>query len=243
MCTTMICIIKSNYFQWLRMKKSGNNNSKPVKLGITGGVGSGKSMVCEYLKNKGLYVVSTDELARKAVMPGTTAYDQIVSCFGEDVLSDDGTLNRKKLRGIITADKKKKEMLEQFVHPEVFVQMEKEFNASEKRRDPVIAVEVPLLFETGLENFFDFVLTVSVNADVRAKRLMSRDQITKEEAEAFMGLQMPEADKIKKSDFVIDNNGSMEETRVTVELFYENLMDLVSRQFRVDETLIKKDKK
>ena len=211
------------------MKKFGNDNFKPVKLGITGGVGSGKSVVCEYLKNKGLHVVSTDELARKAVMPGTSAYDQIVSYFGEDVLSDDGTLNRKKLRGIITADKKKKEMLELFVHPEVFVQMEKEFEASGKRRYAVIAFEVPLLFETGLEFFFDFVLTVSVNADVRAKRLMSRDQITKKEAEAFMGIQMPEADKIKKSDFVVDNNGSLEETRVKVDRFYEILMDRIKK--------------
>jgi dephospho-CoA kinase len=209
------------------MKKSNDDNFKPFKLGITGGVGSGKSVVCEYLKSKGVTVVSTDELARKAVMPETTAYGQIVSYFGEDILSEDGTLNRKKLRGIITADKKKKEMLEQFVHPEVFVQMQKEFEASEKKHDPVIAVEVPLLFETGLETFFDFVLIVSVNTDVRVKRLMARDQITRKEAEAFMGIQMPEAEKIKKSDFVIDNNGSLDETRVRVDLFYEDLMDRI----------------
>ncbi len=209
------------------MKKSGNDNFRPVKLGITGGVGSGKSVVCEYLKNKGVPVVSTDELARKAVMPGTAAYDQIVSYFGKDVLSDDGTLNRKKLRSIITEDRNKKEMLEQFVHPEVFVQMEKEFEASKKKHAPIIAVEVPLLFEAGLEKKFDFVLTISVNADVRVKRLMARDQITRKEAEAFMGIQMPEADKIKKSDFVIDNNGSIKETLVKVDRFYENLMDLV----------------
>ena len=209
------------------MKKSGNDNFRPVKLGITGGVGSGKSVVCEYLKNKGVPVVSTDELARKAVMPGTAAYDQIVSYFGKDVLSDDGTLNRKKLRSIITEDRNKKEMLEQFVHPEVFVQMEKEFEASKKKHAPIIAVEVPLLFEAGLEKKFDFVLTISVTADVRVKRLMARDQITRKEAEAFMGIQMPEADKIKKSDFVIDNNGSIKETLVKVDRFYENLMDLV----------------
>ena len=209
------------------MKKTGNDNFRPVKLGITGGVGSGKSVVCEYLKNKGVPVVSTDELARKAVMPGTAAYDQIVSYFGKDVLSDDGTLNRKKLRSIITEDRNKKEMLEQFVHPEVFVQMEKEFEASKKKHAPIIAVEVPLLFEAGLEKKFDFVLTISVNADVRVKRLMARDQITRKEAEAFMGIQMPEADKIKKSDFVIDNNGSIKETLVKVDRFYENLMDLV----------------
>jgi len=206
------------------LKRSGNDNFIPVKLGITGGVGSGKSMVCDYLKDKGLTVVSTDELARKAVMPGFPAYDKIVSYFGKEILSPDGTLNRKALRGIITRDKVKKEALERFVHPEVFVEMEKEFEASEKRRDPIIAVEVPLLFEAGMETFFDFVVTVTVKSDVKTKRLMSRDQITREEAEALMGIQMPEEQKLEKSNFVIDNNGSPEETRIRVDQFYEDLM-------------------
>ena len=206
------------------LKRSGNDNFIPVKLGITGGVGSGKSMVCDYLKDKGMTVVSTDELARKAVMPGSLAYDKIVSYFGKEILSPDGTLNRKALRGIITRDKVKKEALERFVHPEVFVEMEKEFEASKKRRDPVIAVEVPLLFEAGMETFFDFVVTVTVKSDVKTKRLMSRDQITREEAEALMGIQMPEEQKLEKSNFVIDNNGSPEETRIRVDQFYEDLM-------------------
>lgn len=206
------------------MKKPGNDNFKPVKLGITGGVGSGKSMVCDYLKNKGMTVVSADELARKVVTPGSSAYDKIVGYFGGTVVSDGGTLNRQKLRRIITRDKIKKEALERFVHPEVFVQMEKEFEVSKKRRDSVIAVEVPLLFEAGMETFFDFVLTVSADRDVRIKRFMSRDQITRKEAEALMGIQMSEEEKIEKSDFVIDNNGSLEKTRVFVDRFYDNLM-------------------
>ncbi|MCK5784039.1 MAG: dephospho-CoA kinase, partial [Desulfobacterales bacterium] len=122
----------------------------PVKLGITGGVGSGKSFVCNYLKEKGLAVVSADALSRNAVLPGTPAYNNIVDYFGSDILSDDRTLNRKKLRDLITQDKKKKEMLEQFVHPEVFLQMDRAIEKSRKRHDPVIAVEVPLLFETGM---------------------------------------------------------------------------------------------
>lgn len=211
------------------MKRSDGQDFMPVKLGITGGVGSGKSVVCDFIKDKGITVVSADELARKAVMPGTSAYDQIVSYFGKEVLSGDGTLNRKKLRGIITTDRKKKEMLEQFVHPAVFVQMDQEIENSRKRRDPVIAIEVPLLFETGIEAFFDFVLTVSVNTKVRIKRLISRDQITQKEAEALMAIQMPEKEKIEKADFVIDNNGVLDDTRGRVDQFYKKLLDRIKK--------------
>jgi len=206
------------------MKRSGDDNVMPVKLGITGGVGSGKSFVCNYLKEKGLTVVSADELARNAVLPGTSAYQKIVDYFGKDILSDDRTLNRKKLRGIITQDKKKKEMLEQFVHPEVFLQMNLEFDRSKKRHDPAIAVEVPLLFETGMAVFFDYVLTISVNSDVRVARVMARDQIVQKEARALMKIQMPEEEKIKKSDFVIDNNGTVTETQILIDRFYKNFL-------------------
>jgi len=209
------------------MKRSGDANVMPVKLGITGGVGSGKSFVCNYLKEKGLTVVSADELARNAVLPGTSAYHKIVDYFGKDILSDDRILNRKKLRGIITQDKKKKEMLEQFVHPEVFLQMDLEFERSKKSHDPAIAFEVPLLFETGMAVFFDYVLTISVNSDVRVARVMARDQITQKEARALMKIQMPEEEKIKKSDFVVDNNGIVKETQILIDRFYKKFTDMI----------------
>ncbi len=210
------------------MKRSGDANIMPLKLGITGGVGSGKSFVCNYLKEKGLAVVSTDELARNAVLPGMPAYKKIVDYFGKDILSDDRTLNRKKLRGLITLDKKKKEMLEQFVHPEVLSQMDLEIQRSQKRHDMAIAVEVPLLFEAGLAVIFDYVLTVSVNTDVRVRRVMDRDQISQKEAMALMNIQMPEEEKVKKSDFVIDNNGSLKETQILIDRFYENFVDKIN---------------
>lgn len=200
----------------------------PVKLGITGGVGSGKSFVCNRLKERGLRVVSADELARNAVLPGTPAYDKIVDYFGKDILSDDGTLDRKKLRGTITRDKEKKQMLEQFVHPEVFLQMEAAFQKSIQQHDPVIAVEVPLLFETGMEVFFDYVLTVSVDPELRIQRIIARDKISRAEAEALMKIQMPEAEKIKKSDFVIYNNGAISQTVTYIDRFYENFKNKIT---------------
>ena len=204
------------------MEKTKDEKAGPVKLGITGGVGAGKSFVCDYLKERGMRVVSADELARNAVLPGTPAYLKILDYFGPEVLCPDKTLDRKRLRDAITRDPKKKQMLEQFVHPEVFAQMAGEYQKSVERRDAVIAVEVPLLFETGMEGFFDYVLTISVHPDCRIERLMARDRISREEATALMKIQMPESEKIEKSDFVIDNNGAAHETKKRVDEFCEN---------------------
>jgi dephospho-CoA kinase len=205
-----------------------DNHGKPlVRLGITGGVGSGKTVVCDYLAQTGVTVVSTDQLAKKAVMPGMPAFDKIVNCFGHDILSEDGTLDRKKLRNLITEDKEKKTMLEQFVHPEVFVQMAEVYTAVQKAGAQLIAVEVPLLFEAGMASLFDYILTVTVNADVRIQRIMERDHVSRGEAVALMGIQMPEEEKIRRSDFVIQNNGSLEDTRMRVEAFYKQLMSLM----------------
>lgn len=207
-----------------------DNNGKPlVRLGITGGVGSGKTVVCDYLAQAGVTVVSTDQLAKKAVMPGMPAFDKIVCYFGHDILLEDGTLDRKKLRNLITEDKEKKAMLEQFVHPEVFAQMAEAYAAAQKRQEPLMAVEVPLLFETGMASFFDYILTVTVNTNLRIQRLIDRDHVTREEAMALMEIQMPEEEKIRRSDFVIENNGSLEDTRLRVDAFYNQLISLIKR--------------
>ncbi len=211
------------------MKISGDKNVMPVKLGITGGIGSGKSFVCNYLKKRGLSVVSADALSRNAVLPGTPVYKRIVDFFGKEILLDDNTLNRSKLRDIITQDPIKKETLEQIVHPEVFLQMDLEFKKSAKRHDPAIAVELPLLFETGMAVCFDYVLTVTVDPDVRVARVMARDQIAQKDAMALIKIQMPESEKVKQSDFIIDNNGTLKETQISIDRFYENFISKIKK--------------
>jgi dephospho-CoA kinase len=144
-------------------------------------------------------------------------------------------LDRKKLRGIITRDREKKEQLELIVHPEVFLQMDRELNQSRKRRDQAIAIEVPLLFETGLEAFFDYVVTVTADSDIRAQRVMARDGVTLEDALALMRIQMPDAEKIKKSDFIINNSGSPSETELHVDRFYEKFLNLLKNMSKIPE--------
>jgi len=206
------------------MKPLAKSKGNPLKLGVTGGVGSGKSVVCDFLAGKGITLISADDLARRAVLPGTEAYKNIVNHFGTGVLNEDGGLDRKKMRAIITHDREAKKKLESIVHPEVFRLMEIEFKAADSRHESVVAVEVPLLFELGLKPFFDLTLTVSAERDIRIKRMMHRDQVSESDAEALLGIQMPEDVKIKQSDFVVDNNGDMEKLHELTEGFYQMLM-------------------
>ena len=201
-----------------------DNSSQPWRLGVTGGAGSGKSAVCERLRALGLSVILADELARRAVMPGMPAYEKIVEHFGSGVLGADGAINRQALRRQIVQDQEKKQVLESFVHPEVFRLMAEDYQAAGQNGAEVVAVEVPLLFEAGMESYFDYILTISVEPDERIRRLMARDQISREEAAALMRIQMPEAEKQKKSDYVIDNSGSLEETVKSVDRFYQKFM-------------------
>jgi len=202
----------------------GDKNNQPLRLGVTGGAGSGKSVVCERLRSHGVSVILADELARRAVMPGMPAYEKIVAHFGTEILDDDRTINRARLRQVILKDADKKQTLESFVHPEVFRLMTEDYMAAGEAGAEVVAVEVPLLFEAGMESYFDYILTISVEQEERIKRLMARDQISREDAEALMRIQWPEEEKQKKSDYVIDNSGSIEETIQSVDQFYEAFM-------------------
>jgi dephospho-CoA kinase len=206
------------------MNSCANSDRTPLKLGVTGGVGSGKSAVCNYLAQKGLTVINSDDLARQAVLPGTVAYKNIVNYFGSRVVAENGGLDRKTLRAMITRDKDVKKKLESFVHPEVFRRMGEEFEEAAQRREPVVAVEVPLLFELGLKPFFDFTLTVYAGRELRIKRMMQRDQVSRADAESLIGIQMPDEEKIKQSDFVIDNNGNKDELNKAMGEFYQMLV-------------------
>lgn len=204
---------------------SGNPGCKPstLTLGITGGVASGKSVVCDFLTQKAITVYSADELARKAVEPGTDAYDGIVARFGTDVLCADASLDRPKLRRMIVSDRTVKDFLEGLIHPEVIRRIMACFEEARKKGEAVVGVEVPLLFESGFSHFFDYVAVVTVRHEVRIKRLMKRDGVSRRQAEALAGIQMPDDEKIRASDFVIENNGSMDDLKGAVDRFYHRL--------------------
>ncbi|MGM0452773.1 MAG: dephospho-CoA kinase [Thermodesulfobacteriota bacterium] len=206
----------------------------PAKLAVTGGVGSGKSVVCERFKSRGLRFYSADDLSRQAVEPGTEAHRKIVAHFGRQVLLPDGTLNRPLLRAYITEDEAAKAAMEGFVHPEVTRLMLEKFEAAAGAAEPIVGVEVPLLFEAGLQAFFDFVITVTVQKQRRIERIMARDHVSEAEAEGLMNIQMPEEKKCALSDFVIDNNGTLAQVHAAVDRVYRQLMERVKKKTEND---------
>lgn len=198
--------------------------NKVFKVAVTGGAGSGKSSVCNRLKELGITIISSDTLAREAVAPGSTAHKKILNYFGEKVVLSDGKLNRQMLRRIIVNDGVSRRSLERFIHPEITKLMQRKMAQAEKNGDRVVAVEIPLLFELGIEKQFDIVVIVSADPKLRVKRLMDRDNVFREDAEELLNVQMPDQEKVKRGGFVLSNNGSTEQLISSVDRFYEKYL-------------------
>jgi dephospho-CoA kinase len=198
--------------------------NKVFKVAVTGGAGSGKSSVCNRLKELGITIISSDALAREAVAPGSTAHKKILNYFGEKVVLSDGKLNRQMLRRIIVNDGAARRSLERFIHPEITKLMQRKMAQAEQNGDRVVAVEIPLLFELGMEKQFDIVVVVSADPKVRVKRLMDRDNVFREDAEELLNVQMPDQEKVKRGGFILSNNGSAKQLISSVDRFYEKYL-------------------
>ncbi|MBU0987585.1 MAG: dephospho-CoA kinase [Proteobacteria bacterium] len=203
--------------------------NKTLKIGVTGGAGSGKTCVCNRIKELGLNIISADDLAKKAVAPGAEAYKNIVGYFGQKILNSDGTLNRLKLRRIIIKDETARSALECFIHPQITMLMEQEIVQAEQRGERFVLIEVPLLFELGIQDRFDRVVLVSAPHELRVQRLMERDGVSRIEAKALLDVQLPDAQKIEQADYVIKNNGSREQLKKNIDLFYEDLIKNIKK--------------
>lgn len=191
----------------------------PLKVAVTGSAGSGKTAVCHRLKSLGLQVINTDSLAREVVAPGSRGFGEIVDRFGPKVLQADGSLNRSALRRTITSDAAARRNLETIIHPKIIERMEVEITRAVKDGRTIIVVEVPLLFEAGWNDYFDVIVMVSADDETRIKRLMARDNVSRQEALALLQIQKPDREKNQHSDFIIKNNGSREQLEGEVDRF------------------------
>jgi dephospho-CoA kinase len=202
-------------------------NKKILKVAVTGGAGSGKTSVCNRLKELGVKVISADEMAREAVAPGSTAFKKIVHYFGNTILLSDGTLNRKKLRRMITDDSDARLAMERFIHHEIAKLILKNVVFAEKEGSRMVVIEVPLLFELDMKEKFDWVVVVSADKELRVKRLMERDQTSRDEAMHLIDVQMPEKVKINRADYVVRNEGPMEKLVESVDILFNNLNNII----------------
>ncbi len=196
-------------------------------LGVTGGIACGKSTVADMLEELGAGTIDFDLLARQVVAPGTPALKRIAEYFGADILQKDGTLDRKKLSGIVFQDNEKRKKLESFTHPAINEEYFRQIHAlEEKGRGTVIQAVIPLLFEFNLQDMADKILVVYLPREKQIERLILRDGISAAQAERMIDTQMPIDEKVRQADFVIRNEGDIEDTRRHVGILWESLRSL-----------------
>ena len=195
-----------------------------IVVGLTGGIASGKSTVAGFLRQAGARIVDADRIARAVVAPGGPAYAEIVALFGPTILLPDGQIDRKRLGGIIFNDPAQQAALNAIVHPRVF----ERFGVVIERMaahspDAVVVLDVPLLFETGMQRDLAEVIVVYVPEALQLQRLMARDDLSAQDAMARIRSQLPIEEKRRRATIVIDNSGSRSATRQVAGALFERL--------------------
>jgi len=192
-------------------------------LGLTGGIATGKSSVAKIFLELGAVVICADGLAREVVAAGSSTLRQIAEYFGVRVLLTDGTLNRSLVAELIFGDPQARSALNRITHPAIAALAAKKLQEAERGGASLVIYDAPLLFEAGADRQVDKVLVVAVDGETQLRRLMARDGLGREQALARVEAQMPLAEKIARADFVIDNSGSPDETRIQVSTLMKRL--------------------
>ena len=198
---------------------------KCIKIGLTGGIATGKSIVAGILKKQGALVIEADTISRSVVQPGSAVLKQIKTAFGDGVICSDGTLNRKKLADTVFGNTAKRDLLNSILHPLIIDTLIKKIEAFEASgQHHLIVADIPLLFECGLQNRFDIVLVITADKETRINRIMKRDAVSRKQAEQRIEAQMPCSQKTRLADYVIDNSAARDELeQKTLETLYKIL--------------------
>lgn len=191
-----------------------------MNIGLTGGIACGKSTVSDMLVQRGAMLVDADRIAREVVEPGSPVLMQIVERFGPEILNPDGTLYRKKLGEVVFGNPQALKDLENIMHPSIRALIRQRMHEYEQQHpDKLVVVDIPLLYESGLQSMFEAVMVVYIPRNLQLQRLMNRDKLTEEQAEARLKAQMDIEQKKALADIVIDNQGTLTDTEGQVEAF------------------------
>ncbi|WP_108671250.1 dephospho-CoA kinase [Peribacillus acanthi] len=182
-------------------------------IGLTGGIASGKSTVSEMIKHLGFVVIDADVAAKMVVQPGQPALSKIIKAFGNDIVNEVGELERVKLGSIVFQDDEKRQILNSIVHPAVRKYMKDQQEIAFLNGEKIVFLDIPLLFESDLTHMVEKVILVYVDEKIQLERLMKRNGFSEFEAMNRIKSQWPLKDKIERSDAVINNNGTIEETK------------------------------
>ena len=198
-----------------------------LTIGLTGGIGSGKSEVAGMFNQLGVPVIDADVIAHQLVEPGTEALTEITAAFGETILTSEGTLDRAKLAGIVFNKPDMKQQLEAIIHPRVREQIKAYKDAH--KNEPYIIVVIPLLLESGQRDLVDRVLVVNAAETVRIQRVQSRDGRREEQIRSIMRNQADDAQRRAAADDNIDNSGSLDDLMISVRKLHQQYISLAAQ--------------
>jgi dephospho-CoA kinase len=194
------------------------NESAPLRIGLTGGIASGKSAVADMFAELGAVIIDTDVIARELVMPGQPALDEILEAFGPEVIGPDGLLDRRAMRKRVFEDEPLRLRLEEILHPRI---RDETFRQASRAGGAYQIIVVPLLAESPLKDYVDRILVVDCDEEIQVNRLLQRDAETMEQAQRILAAQASREERLAIADDVIDNSGSLEETRRQVGKLHE----------------------
>jgi dephospho-CoA kinase len=195
----------------------------PLRIGLTGGIASGKTTVAQRFVELGIPVIDADEAARAVVAPGQPGLAEVVANFGSNVLTANGELDRRTLRDVVFSDASQRSKLEAILHPLILNHMERQASTA---IGPYLVMAIPLLVEGGGPDQVDRILVVDVDEDTQLQRLMARDSSSIEQARAILAAQASRATRLKAADDVIVNSGSVSELRHAVDQMHQRYLRL-----------------
>ncbi len=198
-----------------------------LRIAITGGAGSGKSTVARMFQELGAEVLDADAAARKAVAPGQHAWEELRRALGAEFFQADGRLDRARVAAAVFADPEARRRLEAIVHPRVAQELEAQIKELARRGARLVMVEVPLLYEAGLEGRYDRVIVVYAGEADQARRLAARDRRDETEIAGILKAQWPLSEKLARADFVVDNRGTKAATRRQVAKIWGELEKII----------------
>ena len=197
--------------------------NKPYIVGLTGGIATGKSTASRHLTSLGAYCIDADKLSHDLMSAGGGAVEPVRRMFGDEVILPDGSVDRKLLGRVVFPDVALRRRLEGIIHPMVQHITLECIEQAGKNGVPLVVLDVPLLFESGMDVLCDETWVVFVPEEVQLRRVMARDGLTAQQAQARIDSQMPLAEKLQRADRAIDNAGSMEQTRAALRALWEGL--------------------
>ncbi len=194
---------------------------RPLRIGLTGGIASGKSTVADLFAEHDVPIIDTDVIARQLVQPGMPALDEIRTAFGDDVFDSQGQLDRARMREVVFSDASRREQLESILHPRIRDEAIAQSGATD---GPYQIIVVPLLVESPMRDLMDRVLVVDCDEETQLNRLLARDAENEDQARRILAAQASRADRLGIADDVISNDGDLETTRQQVDALHEKYL-------------------